>query len=32
MNAVNVKISIHRARKRLRQKLTGYEYELLSAG
>lgn len=31
MDASNVKISIHRARKRLRSKLEGYEDELLSA-
>jgi RNA polymerase sigma-70 factor (ECF subfamily) len=31
MDASNVKISIHRARKRLRRKLEGYEDELLSA-
>ncbi len=30
MNASNVRISIHRARKRLRKKLEGYENELLS--
>lgn len=32
MTASNVKISIHRARKRLRKHLEGYEHELLSAG
>jgi len=31
MTASNVKISIHRARKRLRKELEGYEHELLSA-
>lgn len=32
MTTSNVKISIHRARKRLRKHLEGYEHELLSAG
>jgi RNA polymerase sigma-70 factor (ECF subfamily) len=31
MTASNVKISIHRARKRLRKNLEGFEHELLSA-
>ena len=31
MKASNIKIGIHRARKRLRKKLEGYENELLSA-
>ena len=31
MTPSNVKISIHRARKRLRKQLEGYEHELLSA-
>ena len=32
MTASNVKISIYRARKRLRKQLEGYEHELLSTG
>lgn len=32
MNESNVKVCIHRARKRLRKHLEGYEHELLSAG
>lgn len=32
MTASNVKINIHRARKRLRKHLEGYEHELLSSG
>ena len=32
MTPSNVKIGIHRARKRLRKQLEGYEHELLSAG
>ena len=32
MKASNIKISIYRARKRLRKKLEGFENELLSAG